>query len=292
MKQLLFPLIVFAMLLSRTVSAGEYSADSIRDFTRFLIHRGEYYRAGVELKRLASYYPGKISPLELLITDNYLLFKGRQYASIVKNQARYRDPALHAAYGLFLCDAFIALADFRRAGEVLARWSAGMDPFFDRLMTKRKIMVYLMTLRYGNALDLCGAGGDFSVYRDLVEQARRGFAYRRNPPLAAVLGILPGMGYIYAGETGTGIIAFLLVTVNVLITYFAFQTRNQVLGYFTGIIGGFFYAGSIAGGYLAAKRFNFEIEGNVRGTTERGMGLEEDRQELYDRFGIGKHGKP
>ncbi len=292
MKRLAFPALFILLCAPRLASADEYSAEGIRDFTRFLIQRGEYYRAGVELRRLESYYPGALSPRAFQVTDNYLLFKGRRYSAIIKKRTRTADQTLRAAEWLFRCDASLALSDFRKAGEILEGWDARADPFFDRLMTKRKIFVRLMAMRYGDALDLCPAGGDFSAYRELVEQARRGFSLRRSPPLAAALGILPGMGYLYSGETATGIIAFLLVTVNVLITYFAFQTRSPVIGYFTGIVGGFFYAGSIAGGYLAAKRFNIEIEGSVRGATERSMKLEEDRRDVFDRYGIGRYGRP
>ena len=121
--------------------------------------------------------------------------------------------------------------------------------------------------RYEAAGGICGPpeAPDYSACRELIGWARSGIPGEKKPWLAAVLGIVPGIGYLYSGEIATGIFAFLLIAADVILTYFAFRTHNDVIGYFSGVIGGLFYAGSIAGGYFAAQRYNvrrFEAAGS------------------------------
>ncbi|OHD63842.1 MAG: hypothetical protein A2176_12035 [Spirochaetes bacterium RBG_13_51_14] len=289
MKKYFFPILFISLGLPVFVSAEEYSAHSIRSFARSLIGRKEYYRALVELKRLRSYYPGYLTPLAYNVTEQYLLFKGKQYSSILRREAAPADPLNRTADLLFRCDAAIETSDISGLASALASWQSGVDPFYDRCLRKRRLFAHLMARRYDAAAELCGNGttADFSSCRELIERARAGFSYEKKPYAAALLGLLPGMGYIYAGEIATGIIAFLLITVDVIVTYFAFRTHNEVIGYFTGVIGGFFYGGSIAGGYLAAQRFNTGLATSTRATLSLDLRLEDDRDEIFKRNGIG-----
>lgn len=285
------PLLIFLAIVScfGSVSAREYSAKSIAAFTRHLIGHKEYYRAFVELKRLRSIAPGHMSPLAFSVTENYLLFQGKQYKDIINGTAGPSAPLEAAAVSLFRYDAAVALRDYGKAEAVLAVWGSASEPFLDRCLKTRRLFLYLAARRYDEAAAFCEAlpESDFSACRELIGLARQGFSREKKPWLAAVLGIIPGAGYMYSGQYATGVFAFLLISIDVIMTYFAFRTRNDVIGYFTGIIGGFFYAGSIAGGYFAAQRFNLEQGGSVGSSMAERLGFERDRDELYNRHGMG-----
>ncbi len=285
------PLLMFLILsIPGAVTAEEYGAKSITTFTRYLISHKEYYRALVELKRLGSMSPGYISSTAYTVTENYLLFQGRQYRDILNGPALKGGRIPAALDSLFRYDAAISLQDYRRADAILASWVPAAEPFLDRCLNRRRLFSCLAARRYDDAAGLCGVpeAPDFSACRELIEQARTGFSREKKPWAAAVLGIVPGMGYIYSGEYATGVFAFLLISIDVLMTYFAFRTHNDVIGYFTGVIGGFFYAGSIAGGYLAAQRFNLGLADSMGSSLSGKLRLDRDRDEILDRHGIGK----
>ncbi len=285
------PLVIFLIIVSSigSVSAQEYNARSIASFTRYLIDHKEYYRAFVELKRLHSLAPGHSSPLAFSVTENYLLVQGKRYKDIVNGPARPAAPLQAAAVSLFRYDAAVALRDHGKADAVLAAWVSADEPFLDRCLKTRRLFSYLAARRYDEAAAFCEAlpESDFSACRELIGLARQGFSREKKPWLAAVLGIIPGAGYMYSGQYATGVFAFLLISIDVIMTYFAFRTRNDVIGYFTGIIGGFFYAGSIAGGYFAAQRFNLEQGGSVGSSMAERLGFERDRDEIFNRHGMG-----
>lgn len=275
------------LIVSGALFAEEYSRDAIASFTRHLIGKKEYYRALVELKRLKSYYPGSITSLTFDVSENYLLFAGRQYSTILGKPSGGSQPLFTAAELLFKCDSAIMVSDSVALEAALALWPPNIDPFFDRCFKKRRLMANLLERRYSEAYEIC-AGADFSAYRELISQARSGFSYEKKTWLSAVLGIIPGMGYVYSEEYATGIFAFLLISADIIMTYFAFRTHNDVIGYFTGVIGGFFYAGSIAGGYFAARRFNMQRASANKTSFMSKLRLERDREDIFTRHGIGK----
>jgi hypothetical protein len=286
-KRLSSALMFLTLAVPAFAAADEYSPDQVRAFTSYLISKKEYYRALVELKRLKSYYPGSITPLGFNVTENYLLFMGKQYSTILRKPADQAGPLLTAADSIFKCDSAALVADYGKLDNCLSTWPSGADPFLDRCLKKRKLFAHLLEKRFGEASEIC-AGNDFSAYRELIGQAQNGFSYEKKPWLSAALGIIPGMGYMYSEEYATGTFAFLLISADIIMTYFAFRTHNDVIGYFTGIIGGFFYAGSIAGGYLAAQRFNIRLADSNRTSLMNELRLERDREDIFNKHGIGR----
>ena len=293
MKRLISAILLVALPFPAQLTADEYSAIHIRTFTRYLIGRGEYYRARLELQRLASYHPGSISPLIFHVTEDYVLFKGKQYSSIISKRVTGAEYLLTAADFVFKCDAYLMRYDYLKAEALLTSWNYGVDMEFDGFVIKRKFSVSFLERKFDEAEGLRRSGmSDSSAARELLEQARKGGFDEKIPALAAVLGIVPGMGYIYSGQIATGIIAFLLIALNALVCYYAFRTHNNAIGYITGIIGGFFYAGSIAGAYLATRRFNMDLRDSMQESVTEKMKLEEDRGRIFDKYGIGRYGKP
>jgi hypothetical protein len=210
---------------------------------------------------------------------------GKQYSTILNKPADQAGSLFRATDSIFKCDSAALIADYGKLENSLSSWHSGVDPFLDHCFKKRRIFAFLLERRYAEASEF-SAGTEFSAYRELIAQARSGFSYEKKPWLSAVLGIFPGMGYMYSEEYATGIFAFLLMTADIIMTYFAFRTHNDVIGYFTGVIGGFFYAGSIAGGYLAAQRFNIRLSDSNRTSLMNELHLERDREEIFNKHGI------
>lgn len=290
MKRVVTAIIFITLAVPAPAAAGDYGPERILSFTRYLIARNQNYRALLELNRLQSYYPEYCAPVAFHVTGRYLLFRGERFAAILGSNPVAAGPLAGAADSLFRCDAAIALSDLPRLEAEIAAWPAGVEPFLDLCLKKRRLYLYLMERRFADADVLIDAGApaDFSAYRELVDRARAGISHEKKPWLAAVLGLMPGMGYVYSGDYGTGIFAFLLIAVDVILTYFAFRTGNEIIGYATGTIGCLFYAGSIAGGYIAARRFNTRQSDEATGSLAGALQLDRDREEMLIRHGLGK----
>ena len=98
------------------------------------------------------------------------------------------------------------------------------------------------------------------------------YNFKINPPYksetkAGVLSaIIPGLGKVYADETGDGITAFLLTGIFTYLSVNKFQNNHIASGWLYASIAAFFYAGNIYGSvaavqnYNAGIRFNFENE--------------------------------
>jgi hypothetical protein len=291
-KSILFSVLCLFLWHAAPASADDYSAASLLRFTRFLIGKQEYYRALVELKRLNSYHPGFLPPAAFHVTGLYLLSMGKQYSDSIDTKLPAGDPVLAAAGLVFRCDAAIGASDSVLLESLLASWQYGSEPFFDRCIKKRQLYAHLAAGRYRAANETCGLPGvpDYSDCRTMISMARSGLSGGKKPWLAAVLGLVPGAGYLYAGEIATGIFALLLIAADAVLTYFAFRTHNDVIGYFSGAVGGLLYAGSVAGGYFAARRYNVRRFETARPSLSDGLKLGEDREELYNRYGIGTIG--
>ena len=98
------------------------------------------------------------------------------------------------------------------------------------------------------------------------------------------------MGYAYAGNRQNGAIAFIVVSVFSALTYFSFRTDNAPLGFVFGATATVFYGGSMVGAYREALRYNRSIGERVRETVLDELHPARDRDEIFQRYGIG-HGK-
>lgn len=78
----------------------------------------------------------------------------------------------------------------------------------------------------------------------------------KNPGLATVLSIAPGLGYLYTGNKGT---AMASAAVNGLFawgTYSAWKRKEYGVGMVIGLFSLGWYTGNLYGGYASAYRFN------------------------------------
>ncbi len=275
-----------------------YSADNILGFAKSLISQNEHYRALVELKRLDSYYPGFINKDIIITTEFFLLFKGGRYSDIKSSELRYPSRNLKAIHNIFRTDVFIEENDFVNADLIaMSERISGINKDIDLFLYKRTILSYLLLKKIEEArraiddrkTDMPGPG--HGELRELIEYSENCFGYLKRPYCAMAFGAIPGMGYVYADKTATGIIAFLLVSALSALTYYSFKTDSKPVGVFVGTAATFFYGGSIIGGYLAAKNYNDTVINDLKNSLCGRMHLAGDREEIYSTYGIGNLGK-
>ncbi|MBU0519260.1 hypothetical protein KKA00_12200 [bacterium] len=81
----------------------------------------------------------------------------------------------------------------------------------------------------------------------------------RNPTTGAVLGVMPGLGYLYAGHFKTSLSAITVLSLTTWATIASFNENVDGIGYLTGFITVGWYVGSIYGSYKATDRRNRDL---------------------------------
>ncbi len=271
--------LLFLLAVSSQDSRAE-DADSARNFTLQLIRSGDYYRAYRELQRLRFHYPGFVPESEMNVTAQYLWFMGNRTATLY--DSLLEAPVTRREYHtgkIFLFDLFLSMGEIEKARGVLAPsgFSPAPDPLLREYLDKRKELAF--SLSYGTASrDYLSA-----EVRELLRLREKELL---SPAGAVFMGIIPGMGYIYAREYLTGFLAFLTVGSFVALSVLGFHTGNEVLGTVTALGGAFFYGGNIIGGYRAVHRYNEERDRKNIRAIMKGAGLEDDRRRIFSNYGI------
>lgn len=78
----------------------------------------------------------------------------------------------------------------------------------------------------------------------------------KNEYLALGLGIIPGMGQVYAGNLWSGVASFVLNSFFITTSIIAFNNSEPAMGIASSLVGGTFYLSSIYAGYETARRYN------------------------------------
>ncbi len=81
----------------------------------------------------------------------------------------------------------------------------------------------------------------------------------KNPSLAGIMAIIPGLGYLYDGYPKTAFSSLLINSLFLWGTYAAFDDENYGLGAVLGIFSFGWYTGNIYGSIVSAKRMNLKI---------------------------------
>ena len=76
----------------------------------------------------------------------------------------------------------------------------------------------------------------------------------KNPRNASLIGIIPGAGYLYAGQPGSALSSLILTSTFIALTNEAFKNEMPVLAGISGVFGLSFYVGSISGSKRALTR--------------------------------------
>jgi len=278
----------FAGVYAEADRAGPYSPENILSFTAYLVEKGEYFRAWAELRRLESYYPGYIPRENLDVTALYIMYKAGRYADI---SAYASANQTGCAAGVIIADSLL-MTDQYSAGLSLidAKTPLCQDDIFSGIYSRQRAYVSIVT---GDVYsDEQGTlKPELSAYRELVEYTARLHDSEKSPGLAAFLGILPGCGYIYAGDLGTGFVAMTVIALSGAVTYGSYINGIEPLAIISGAVTLFFYGGNIAGGYLEAMKHNAAIDNAIKKKAGNVLEINEDVEKMYIRFGIRSNGR-
>lgn len=95
----------------------------------------------------------------------------------------------------------------------------------------------------------------------------------KNPSLALGLGIIPGLGQVYAGSFYAGLTSFILNGLLISATLYGANHGETAFAIVTGTVGAGFYFGSLYAGYEMAKRNNEARVEHTR-TSLRGLSIQ------------------
>lgn len=261
----------------------DFTPEKISSFTCSLIENREYYRAYVELLRLNSFYSSYISRSEFDITSRYIFYKSKKYRDIAKTGVAGIQDNVYIPAGLFFIDSLIKLDRIKEAETELdrIRSTKGADDY-SPYIEKRSIYLSLIDERSDKKRYI----DDYPGYRDLYLYSERMHESRKTPWIGAVSGIIPGMGFVYAGEPGTGFVSLFVIGACSAVTYMSYREGLNSLAAVTGLITFFFYGGSIAGGYMQSERYNSRIYDTMRSRLDNDLLPERDLDEIYLKFGL------
>ncbi len=260
--------------------AGDEELRQALAFAESLFAEADYYRAITEYKRALSLAPEAplASRIRLRIGRSYLE-GGRSGAALPYFESLFDDPSLGPDARLQAARAWLRERRFAPARELLADLLDEPDP---RLLGEARYLAGCLSLRQGlgaaareHFLSLPAGHALAERALWLADEALRIPAIpKKSPALAGVLSLVPGLGHLYLGEAGTGLLA---LSVNGLFGFAAADTfRGGHIGAGTllAAIALFLYSGTIYGAVESAHRFNRDAEQNFLDELEREAGLD------------------
>lgn len=290
-KKFIFIILIFTNTVvlpeEKTPLYDDFTPSKISSFTSSLIDRGDYYRAYVELLRLNSFYPDYIQLPVFKITSDYLFYKSKRYDDLLESDyLKITDPVF-IPDSLFRVDALIKKNRKKEAeSELLQLYERADAGYYNAYLNKRS--AYLSIL--DNKLIDDRLSNEFMIYEELIIYSRNIYDKRKNPILGALAGIVPGMGFIYAGEKGTGFVSMIVIGAGSAVTYASYKEGWNSMALISGVITFFFYGGSIAGGYMQSLRYNDNLVKTLDMRLERELMMEKDLEEIYFKFGLNSNG--
>ena len=241
----------------------DLTQDKISSFACSLIQDGEYYRAYVELLRLNSFYPSYISGSTFNISASYLFYKSKKYNDILNINFNDIDGNMTVPFSIFRIDSFLKL---NRKDEAAAEISK-----LNNLDASKQYTAYLSKREKYLAALMEPQGYDENM---------------KKPFVGLIAGIIPGMGYLYAGEKGTAIVSIIMIGTGSAVTYASYKNGLGALSVITGAITFFFYGGSVVGGYMQCKKNNEYLANMLETKLQRELMLDRDLDEIYLKFGL------
>jgi len=262
-----------------------FSPSEISGFITYLIYNREYYRASVEVERLKSYYPDHMSYSAYRASINYLMYKGGAYASIAAQEPDYRvkDNLSGEITAIFKIDSYLKLKKHNEAQKAAEAISLCSNEFLKRLVIKRELYFSL----YNNSLSRGEDKEDFfNDYDELIRYSGYIHDMKKDPWKGLAWGIIPGMGYIYAGESGTGIVAMIVIGLGTSITALTYRNNMDSFALLSGTVTSLFYGGSIIGGYRETLRYNNNLMDRLDLRLQRDLEFDRDIDDIFIKFGI------
>lgn len=262
---------LLALLLSAPVSAQDVlviRADDQFAYAEELFENGEWQSAITEYRRFVHFFSGdERVPLAWLQTARAHRALGRMEAAVkavdaVIDAAGAADPArsqaVLEAYGL-KSELYRQRGAFGAAARTLENAIAlTADPGTADRLRYRLGWVWIEAGDLDRASQTLEAmQGDPPQARGLREAlADAGAVERKNPTVAGLLSVVPGLGQVYCGRYRDAVIAFVVNSLFIAATVEAFDNDSEALGVGLGLVGAGFYAGNIYSAVNSAHKYN------------------------------------
>ncbi|QTL97357.1 membrane protein insertion efficiency factor YidD [Iocasia frigidifontis] len=242
------------------------------DFAKELELNHEYDKAIIEYKRLLSYYPNSKYRSRALISIFSINFLTRNYMAVItwgNKIINSNDIKIVNEVDLkyYMAVAFINLENFKMAREKLFDIIPDIQDTDYR--SKVNIIIgttYVYEEQWAKAIDYFDLVNNNSIYYKTANHFKelanngKGISYK-SPKLAAFLGVIPGMGYLYDGYKKTALSSLIVNGLLYMGASKAFENDNDALGILLAAFNFGFYAGNIYGSYETARNVNEDIKG-------------------------------
>jgi tetratricopeptide (TPR) repeat protein len=263
---------VFFFLLfvhvSLVFSENDLERERLLSFADYLFKRKEYLWAANEYKRYLSYYPNDKNNIGISFKISDCFFQDGKYQETIKwnqeilrrfNSQRIRN---QVRYNIGKC--YFRLGHYGTALETLSLIFSKDE----KLVNEVNFLQGLCLLRLekwslaSKKFALVSKGS--SLYAKASQYSKKALEGKlitlKSPFLAGILGVFPGLGYLYAGRPQTALSAFVVDVLFFYSTYSAFKKGQKSLGVIVGLFTLGWYCGSIYGGAVSAYLYNQRVK--------------------------------
>ena len=255
-------MIFAAAFLLVFLANGPFDGQTDLSFADALLREGDYFRAVSEYKRFIFFNPEAIEADTAQIgIGTSLLFAGQYgllsqwFEALPETSGIMPVATLLASRG--------AIESGAPASALVILRSCEQARQFDHLSEYS----YLSGIALVGSGDYRTAAENFSLVDESSSFYSRASSYNsllnetpiesmKNPTVAGVLGIVPGLGYAYSGHYGTAVASLVVNGALAWGTISAFQNDNNEAGWALGVLGIGFYFGNITGSAQSATRYN------------------------------------
>jgi len=244
----------------------ESSEDSrIFAFAEELFRRKDFNRALTEYQRLMVYFPD--SNLKPLAAKRSLqcYYQSEQYLEAVhlgqemlKNGLAKND---EMEVRFYIGTSYFRLKNFPRARAEFQKITGAMEDKASLLTGLAFVNEEEWEKAQKSFSSILPESGFYKKAGQLKELASRGPSLdQKNPKVAGILAIVPGMGYLYDGYKQTALSSFIVNSLFFWTTAEAFKKDNEGLKPIMGILSFGWYTGNIYGSVVSAHRKNERIK--------------------------------
>lgn len=239
-------------------------------FAQQLYLSGEYRNSTTEFRRFLSYYPRSQKSIAArwgIYHSYYSMGMLRQAIEVLPNlYTAEENPEKRIRIGFIWGSRYFELGEMEHARNYFNYTYNRLED--DEARDRAKILLSITHAGEGGWDQAreeiryipydSGYYGEARELNRLIDEAEN--QKYRDPLLAGVLGIVPGLGYLYNGYLDSAVAAFVVNGLLIWGTYEAFDRGNYGLGGFLGICTFSWYAGSIYGSVETAKKVNERIK--------------------------------
>ncbi len=265
MKMILTSVLFVALTTAALSSLAASPGGNLR-FARQLLQEGDYYRSITEYKRVLFFAAPESVDLRhhAILGIGEALFAGGEYERSGEwlhshlNELQSEDERREGVR--LMSRSFLVGNAGLRLLEVIDRESLDRsDEGFYRALGLANLGRWSESAGAFDALASDRIYGAVSVnFATIARDADR--SSWRSPRIAGLLGLVPGLGYLYAGHKQTAIAAVIVNAVFAGATIQAFRSEQEVLGGFLAAFTLSWYAGSIYGSVQGARRSNSHLQ--------------------------------